>query len=304
MKLYFQESLSLLFQTWPFWLLKIGVYFAIGIVFFLIASLILFIAFKASGFVTWIIILIGLGALWGFFRLIRSYILYLIKAGHVAVIATLIQKGSLPPEEGMVSFGFKAVKSKFVTASVFFVIDQIISAIVKGISNFIYRLASWVPVGSVRKILQLVANIISVFLSYIDEAVLGYVLTSSEKDVWKTSRDGVVLYFKSWKPILATSAVVVLLNYLFSGLLFWILYIATAPITLILPSSFRDFAFLIALIVTFIIKSSFFDQWTLVWVMLAYNESIKGMSADSASASRLAELVPKFKELKAGGKTG
>ena len=166
------------------------------------------------------------------------------------------------------------------------------------ITNFIYRIANWIPVQSVKTILHLIAKIIAVFLSYIDEAVLSYIFVHPDKDPWKGARDGVVLYFKAWKQLLATSAVIVLINYALTIFLIYFIYIITLPIAASLPFFFADIPFILALIIALIIKVAFMDQWTLVWVIIAYHESIKGMSADSATMNKLEELVPKFKELK------
>ncbi len=298
MKLYFSESLKLLFKTWPFWAIKILVYFVMTLIFFLVAAVFIYIASLFSGPFGFLILIIGLLIMWGIFKLVRHYVLYLIKAGHVAVLGELVQKGSISGSEGMVGYGFKMVKSKFVTASAFFVVDRIIAAIVHGISNFIRRIGNWVPIPAVRTIFNLIAHIVSVFLNYIDEAVLSYLFTHPEKNAWKGARDGLVLYFKCWKSMLATSVILVLINYAIAIGIFFGLYVLTAPLVLLLPwAIFHEIPYFIALIIALFIKVAFLNQWTLVWMVTTYQESIKGKEPDSAAMEELERLVPKFREI-------
>ncbi len=297
MDLYFKESIRLLFKTWPFWILKIVVYLAIAIPFFIIAALFLWLALKYGGIITIIIIIFGLMALWGYAKIVRRYVLYLIKAGHLAVLGELIYREKLPEGKGMIGYGFEKVKSTFVTTSVFWVIDEIINAVVHGVMNVIERIGRWIPVQAVQNIFKIIARIVGVFLSYIDEAVLSYIFVYPKKDPWKGARDGLVLYFKCWKQLLATSAIIVLLNVVLSVVLFYVVFLLTLPLAAMLPFGLSDVPFLIALAVTGWVKVAFFNQFTLVWMVVAYHKSIQGVSVDSKIVSELENLVPKFKEI-------
>ena len=54
---------------------------------------------------------------------------------------------------------------------------------------------------------------------------------------------------------------------------------------------------LFAVLITFIIKTALIDQFALIWVIVAYQNAIKGKSPDSQTMDKLAGIVPKFKEL-------
>lgn len=303
MKFYFKESLGLLFKTWPFVMLKLLVYFLISLVFLVIAGVFAFIYVKVGGgIITFFILLFALLAFWGFVKLLRRYVLYLLKAGHIAVLGELVQKGEIPGGQGMVAYGFSKVKSKFVTSSAFFVVDEVVRGVVHGITNLIEKIGNWIPIQAVQQIFRLIAQVASVFLNYIDEAILSFIFTHEDKDVWKGVRDGLVLYFKCWKQLLATSVFIVLLSYAISVGLFVLSYILTAPLAAMLPFFFKDIPFIIALWITGLIYVAFISQFTLVWMIVTYQESIKGVSADSETIDQLEALVPKFKEvtMKAG----
>jgi len=299
MKIYFKDSLKLFVKTLPFLFLKAAVYLGIALFFLAIGLFFLWIISKFAGIITLILVIFMLLFLWGLVKVIRKYILYLIKAGHIAVLAELIQKGELPKGKGMIGFGFEKVKATFVTTSIFWVIDELISAIVNGISNFIRRIGRWIPVQAVQTIFNLIANIVAVFLSFIDEAILSYIFIYPEKDPWKGARDGLVLYFKSWKPLLMSSVIIVLLNYVVTIALFFILLGLTTPIAALLPFVIKDAPFIIALIIAGWVKIALLDQFTLVLMVTTYQNSIKGLEADSETMEKLEQLVPKFKEITA-----
>ncbi len=297
MKLYLKESFSLLIKTYPFVLLKLIVYIALLAFFFAFAGLTLFIAFNFSGFITILIIIVGLIIFLLMLIVIRRYINYLISAGHVAVLAELVTKKELPKDKGMVSFGFDKVKSKFVTASVFFAIDAIIRQITFGVTNIISRVGSFLPNPSFKTIFQIISHIISVFLNYIDKAILSYIFVHPDENPWTGAKDGLVLYFKSWKTLLSVATVLVLLSYVLMFIVFGGIFLITLPIASQFPHFLSDYPFIIALIIAFIVKKALFDQYILVAMVVAYQETIKEISPDNETAAQLEEKVPAFKEI-------
>lgn len=297
MKLYFKESVSILKKTFPFVLLKVLIYLILIIIFFLFASLMLFIAFKFSGIIKVGIIIVGLLITWGFAKIIKRYLLYLVKVGHIAVISSALQGKDIGTTTTMFRIGFDKVRANFATSSVFFAIDAMIHGVVSGITKSIGRTTTRYGGESARKSEGILSRILSIFFGYIDEAIISYIFIHPSKDPWKGAKEGLILYFKVWKNMLITSVLIVLLDYGFTFVIFYGLHISTSSITAMLPYFLKDIPFIIAISLALFIKWGILDQFTLVWMITTYQRSIVGLKPELSIIDKITEFVPGFKEL-------
>ena len=80
-----------------------------------------------------IMLCIWLGLIGGIYSLVMHYFGYMIKAGHVAVIATAVTTGQIP--ENQFEFGKNAVQSRFAASNVYFVVDRLVSGAVRQLQN-------------------------------------------------------------------------------------------------------------------------------------------------------------------------
>ena len=69
---------------------------------------------------------------------IMHYMGYLVKAGHIAVIAEACFTGQIPANQ--VEYGKKMVTERFATSNIYFAVDQLVSGAVKQIQNKIGKL--------------------------------------------------------------------------------------------------------------------------------------------------------------------
>jgi hypothetical protein len=218
-------------------------------------------------------------------------------------LTQLVLYGALPAGISQISFGVQKVKEKFLTTSGFFVVDQVISGIVKGINFLVSKLLwglNYIPGG--KSILQIVQNIISIFLTHIDEAVLSFIYSHDGVDAWTGARDGLILYFKNWKPLLVASAIMGVGLYLIGAILYGIFYFALMPLQAVLPSGMAIMFWIGILIIVSMFYGVFISPFILVTMVVTYQETIKAQEADSESQQKLEEMIPKFGEIT--GKAG
>ncbi|MFT4310188.1 MAG: hypothetical protein ACMXYC_01000, partial [Candidatus Woesearchaeota archaeon] len=238
MKVYFKESYDILIKTLPFVVLSICVNIAVF----------LFTLVPLGGAIYYVIVVQSITSVIALviviiftlivMKFVLPYLRYMIKAGHIACIAEYANTGSLANKGGIISHGFSKVKQNFGTASVFFVINQVINTIVRGIVNKINSLLGLNSVGSSRRSmgrqaanpLQIISSLISIFLNNIDEAVLSYIFVHPDSNPWKGARDGLILYFKAWKPLLIASAILAVIGYGFLLIVFGIFYLVSFSI--------------------------------------------------------------------------
>ena len=69
---------------------------------------------------------------------LMHYVGYLVKAGHIAVIAEAMKTGSVPKDQ--VNYGKQMVKERFATSNVYFAVDKLVTSAVKQIQKGIEKL--------------------------------------------------------------------------------------------------------------------------------------------------------------------
>lgn len=75
--------------------------------------------------------LIGFGVGSGIMFFLREYLLYVVKAGHIAVLVELLDGRPLPDGKGQVAYGTSVVKQRFVQSSVLFALDRLLKGVIQ-----------------------------------------------------------------------------------------------------------------------------------------------------------------------------
>ena len=293
MAIHFKKSVSILFKTTPFILLKFGVYFIIMLLSAGYFLLNFYISFKViSNFIVGLVLfIISILIYFALIKWVVRYITYMIKAAHIAVITELTNKGKLP--EGQIKFGFKQAKSRFTSSTLLFVVDSVVNSILRRINRWVLTFVDKIPVKQIQQLLRFMLMIINIAVSYIDEAILSYLFSEPKKEGLKGAKEGLVLYFKSWKPILTTATVLVSISYGSALVLYYLLYYVFTPVFGAL-----SYMFWIPLIfVAILIKLIFFDPFILVSMIVNYQEAIKGMTPDTNTENQLKKVVPDFDKI-------
>src|SRR5690554_3815037 len=128
------SALGMMLRTMPFIVLRMAVYFGITLGYILVTGTGAGIGYGIGGF--------GDGdfqassTLWGGFAgfgifgaimyWAREYILYIVKAGHIAVLVELIDGKPMPEGRSQIHHATAVVKERFPQASILFAVDQLI----------------------------------------------------------------------------------------------------------------------------------------------------------------------------------
>src|SRR5690242_16015928 len=152
------------------------------------------------------------GALWGSiigFGLVsaalyfaREYILYLVKAAHIAVLVEVLDGKDIPNGQGQVKYGATFVQTHFGEASVLFGVDQIIKGVIRAIFGIINFFTSFLPIPALQQMIRIIEAIIRMSLTYVDEVILAYLIRTRTTNPWETAKDGLILYAQNYKVVL------------------------------------------------------------------------------------------------------
>lgn len=309
MVLHFRQATRVYGKTLPFVLLRIGTGLLLGVVSVLYFGAILWVGHRLleagtiSGWIAAIGLVIAIGLfVWGW-RLFSRYVLYLVKAGHIAVIAHIVDTGEVPTNQ--LQYGKSQVADRFAEASALFAVDQVVKAVVKqfnsGVVSF-SRLFSAVP--SLKKLIRLVGKAIAIAASYIDEAIIAHMFITDDDNPWRSARDGVVLYGKTWKPVLGATMLIVLGLYAAA----FVVLLALTPIASVLSglSATVEVAGWIVVGGVFLtVYTGLLKPWVKTVVITTFLVESRDKTPDSETSEQIAARSDRFQELveKADGET-
>lgn len=297
------RTLVLLARTAPFLLLRVAVYLGIALAYALaitigggIGALFGHIGGQGAGGG-------GFGALIGFALVsgllywAREYLLYLVKAAHVAVLVALLDGTSLPTDRGQIAYGSELVRAHFATSSMLFGLNQLIRGVLRAFDRISQGMATWLPIPGIDVLAKLVDAIVRTGLGHLDQVILAQILRKSGDEPWAVARDSIVLYAQNAKGALKNA---VFLTFVIWTLTLAILVVVAAPATAML-ALFHVHAglatFAIALIAALCLKAALIDPFATLALLQVYDRITQGQVADPAWSARLENLSAKFREL-------
>jgi len=291
-------------KTLPFAWAKLWLGLATVAISIILLAILLGIAllFKNGG-VAFFMILIWIGATKVVSFILNNYIGYLVKAGHIAVITETVVTGRVP--DNQVTYGKQMVKERFLTSNIYFVIDKLVAAAVRQLQRVVQKIGNFASVVPGMDFITKIINLfISIALGYIDECCLGYTFLKKEQGACKSAADGVVIYWQNWKTLMKdaakTTLIVIILVVASTLILFLIFGLLVALIT---PNGWVRFgAFLIAALISWVVKTAFIDSYILVKMMVSYMEVAPSTVITFDLYDKLCGLSSKFKELFNKGK--
>ena len=300
MKLYFNDTLSIVSKTLPYIALRAAIYAAFGIAFIIyfvciygIGKALAAITPQAEGIV-WIL---GLIVSFPLTKLAREYLLYLVKAGHVAVIAKLVTDGKLPDNTGQIAYGKSLVTSHFKQSSILFLIDRTIHGVITALSSFMMRMTDFLSaVPGIDGLRKMMRGILYFSLSYIDEAILARYFVKPTPNPWDNARQGIILYAQAWKSFLSTALIAGLISIL-SFPIFLIFTLGPALAVSIGHAQERWLYIMIGVISAWILKAIFIEPFTLTLMIVTYLKETENLVPNAEWEQKLANFSSKFRSI-------
>lgn len=308
-KLYFGKAISLMTRTLPC-LLAIGaanaVFGLMVVLYYVVLFGILAIIPRGMELLSFVILVVGLGGTWGLFKAFRHYFLYLLKAGHVAVMAEYLQNGKLPEGQSQIAFGKAQVTSRFTNVSGMFVVGELVSGVVAVITKTVEGIMSYIPVESLQQLTKIISAVVKMATSYIDEAILARAFIEKDKNIFEVGKEGTILYAMAAKPILFNAAGLALFSWAATALFVGLFTPVGYAINFFLPASISWVGVVAVFIFAYLAKITFCDTFALATTIVAFHEETKALKPDPAWDARLSSVSDKFRELsaKAAGAMG
>lgn len=300
------RALGLMARTMPFIVLRMAVYFGAAVAYVLVTGVGAGVGWGIGGFgdpdfqatTTMWGGVIGFGVVAAVMYLLREYVLYVVKAGHIAVLVKLLDGEELPEGRSQVSYAREEISRRFVQASVLFGIDQLVKGVLRAITGLVRGMVSILPIPGAQQFVSIIHAFLRIAVGFIDEVILAFAIRTNSNNAWESARTGLVLYAQNYKPMLKNAAWLALIVY---GLSFVVFLIMLAPAGLavyLIPGAWSAGGVVFALLFAWSVKAALLEPFAITCMMEVYFRTIKGQVPDPAWEAKLEQLSKKFSSLK------
>lgn len=304
-----RQSINLLVRTMPFLLLRCAVYFGITLAYILMTGVGAGVGYGIGGF--WDESTQAAAALWGgiagfgllggvlFFA--REYLLYNVKAGHIAVLVQLLDGGEIPQGRSQISYASQVVKSRFAQTNTLFAMDMLIKGVINAITGLIQGVGGFIP--GLQQVMGIVKAFLRIAVGLVDEVILAYIIRTDSDNPWLASRSALVLYGQNGSVMLKNAAWLTVFTYGLSFVVFLIMLAPAAALVYLVPGAWSAGGMLFALLFAWAVKVAVIEPFAIACLLQAYFHAIKGQTPNPEWEARLDKVSNKFGELKGKAQT-
>ncbi|GAA3554563.1 hypothetical protein [Marinobacter xestospongiae] len=294
------EVLGLMRQTAPFLIFRFLIYFGITLAYVLAtgigAGLGYFVGhigddpsgYGAGGG------LIGFGAISGVAYFLREYLLYVVKAGHIAVLVELMEGRELPQGRGQIDYAQEIVRQRFVQASTLFGVDQLIKAVLKTFNKAFFTLSSLIPIPGFQGVANFINTVINLSLTYLDEVILAYNLRTKADNPWRASQTALILYAQNYKVFLKNAFFLAFVIWGMTLVVFLLILAPVAGLVSLFPGTAGPLTVIIALVFAWGVKQAVIEPLGMTALMQIFFNTTEGQEPDPEWDARLNEVSDKF----------
>ncbi|PTE14698.1 hypothetical protein [Pseudogemmobacter blasticus] len=299
------QALALMARTAPFVLFRVLVYFAVSAAFVVVTGTGAGIGygvglfgdedFRTSATVYGAISGFGLTA--GVIFFLRDYLLYLVKAGHLAVMVELMEGREVPGGQGQVAWAQGVVRERFGTASALFGLDVLIRGVVGAVTGLLQGILSFLPIPGLDRLAAALRAYLKIAAGLIDEVILAQILRTRSDNPWKTGQEALVLYAQNARPLLVNAAWLTLIVWVLSLLVFLVMLAPAAAVVWLIPGPATGGMMVFAILFAWAVKAALIEPFALACMLQVYFKVTEGQQPDPDWTARLSQASDKFRSM-------
>lgn len=303
-----QKSFGLMARTTPFLVFRMAVYFGIACAYVIVTGTGAGIGWGIGGFgdddfragATFWGGAAGFGLTAGVIYLLREYILYTVKAGHIAVMVEMIDGRPLPEGRGQIAHATAVVKERFTETSVLFAIDQLVKGVLAAITGLLQGVANFLPIPGVQQIMGIVRAFLRIAVGLVDEVILAHAIRTRSTNPWDSARTALVLYGQNAGRMMRNAAVLTLIVWGLSLLVFVVMLAPAAAVVYLIPGAWSAGGVVFALIFAWAVKAALIEPFAVACMMQAFFKVTDGQVPNPAWETKLDGVSDKFRKMGAG----
>jgi hypothetical protein len=297
------QSLGLMARTAPFVLFRVVVYFGITLALILATGTGAGIGWGVgamgdadfrAGAIFWGGA-VGFGAVAGVVFFLRDYLLYVVKAGHIAVMVELIEDRPIPAGQSQIAFARDIVTRRFGEASALFALDQVIKGVVGAVTGLIQGLLMILPIPGLDRIMGVVRAYLRMAVGLVDEVILAHALRTRATNPWASAREALVLYGQNARVMLVNAAWLTAIVWGLSVVVFLIMLAPAAAVVWLIPGAWSGGGFVFALVFAWAVKAALIEPFAVACLIQVFFVETEGQKPDPEWEARLDGVSEKFR---------
>ena len=298
------EIISLMMRTLPFLIFRFLIYFGITLAYVLLTGIGAGIGYGIGmiggepGAFSFFGGLIGFGIMSAIAYLLREYLLYMVKAGHIAVLVELMQGKEIPGGRGQIDYAQSVVRERFAESSVLFGIDQLIKVVLRAFNRMFFTVAAFLPIPGLRNVVKFINTVVNLSLTYLDEVILAHNIRTRSDNPWASSRTALILYAQNYKTFLKNAF---WLAFVIWGLTFLVFLMILVPVGIVvnfIPAVAGPLTLIMAVILAWGIKQAVIEPIGMTALMQVFFKVTEGQQPNPEWESKLEGVSKKFGEFK------
>lgn len=240
---------------------------------------------------------LGFGLTAGVLYFLREYILYIVKAGHIAVMVELLDGRPMPEGRGQIAHARAMVTERFAQASVLFGVDQLIKGVLRALTGLVQGIVSLLPVPAAQQMVGLLRAFLRVSVGLVDEVILAYAMRTRATNPWSSAQTALVLYAQNATSMMKNAAWLTLFVYGLSFVVFLVMLAPAAAVVYLMPGTWSAGGLIFALLFAWAVKVALIEPFAIACMLQAYFKAIEGQRPDPTWAARLDGMTDKFRKM-------
>ena len=228
---------------------------------------------------------------------LRDYLLYIVKAGQIAVMVEYLDGRPLPYGQGQIAYARAVVTERFGQASALFVLDRLVRGVIALITGLVEGVATLVPVPGISQIMAAVRAWLKIAVGLVDEVILAHAIRTRSENAWEAAHDGLVLYAQNGRAMLVNAAWLTLISWGLAVAVFLLMLAPAAALVWLLPGEASGGTFVFALIFAWAVKAALIEPFALACMLQVFFNVTEGQEPQPEWRGRLTQMSDKFRQL-------
>lgn len=228
---------------------------------------------------------------------LRDYLLYIVKAGHIAVMVALMDGQAVPFGQGQIAYARTVVAQRFGQASALFAMDQLIKGVINAVTGLMQGVLAFVPIPGLDRIMGVVRAYLRLAVGLVDEVILAHAIRTRSDNAWESVHDGLVMYAQNARAMLINAAWLTVIVWGLSALVFVVMLAPAAAIVWLLPGEGTGGMFVFAVVFAWAVKAALIEPFAVACMLQVFFTVTQGQEVNPEWAGRLHRASAKFRQI-------
>lgn len=237
------------------------------------------------------------GLMVGVIFFFRDTLLYLVKAGHIAVMVDLMAGKKVPYGHGQLAYAKGAVAERFGQSSALFALDQLIKGVISVITGLMEGLFTILPIPGLDRLVAALRAYLRMSVGLVDEVILGHAIRTRSENAWEASHDGLVLYAQNAKAMMVNAGWLTLVSWVLAALVFVGMLAPAAVVVGLFAGDSSAGIYVFAVVFAWAIKVALIEPFAIACMLQVFFNVTEGQDPNPEWRGRLTQISDKFREL-------